>query len=122
MSSGHLSAVRFPDGRVMFTTYSGTSDVLQSDLHDTIDEAAEAYRSPTWPADPCPCDLLVVLHVVQVWTLYGGGFGWEAEACPHRVRLGAMPYGCEDQSGRMLEPVRPMVEAPWPWVADVFGT
>ena len=121
MSSGHLAAVRFPDGRVRFTTYSGTADVLTPTLNTTKGDAFRTYRE-AWRRGPCPCGSLVVLHVVQVWTVYGRGFGWEAEACPHLIRGGLMPYGCEDQSGRMLEPVRPMVEAPWPWVADVFGT
>lgn len=118
--SGGPAAVRFPDGRVRFTIYNGTADVLVASLYDTMDGARNGRGDPF--ATDCPCGDLVVLLPVQVWTLYGGGFGWEAEACPHRVRLGAMPYGCEDQFGRMLEPVRPMVEAPWPWVADVFGT
>lgn len=115
MSSG-LAFVRPLDGPVRFTTYSGTADVLRPTLHGTP-HAAGAMGDAGDPWTPCPCS---TVSPVEVWTTYGGGFGWSALACPHRVSDEFLsPHGSEDANGRQVYPARDLVETMPAWVREV---
>lgn len=118
MSSGP-AFVRFPDGTVRHCTYHGTSDVLTPGLFDTATAASEAHygHSPSlWPPE-CDCGPVPV----TVWTLYGGGFGWEARACEHRVHGQLMPWGHEHYfTGEVIEPPVDEIKVAPEWVADLL--
>ncbi len=89
MSSGS-ALVRLEDGTIKWTVYSGTSDILSALLFDTADEAW-VNRGKRMPEPDCHCEP----QPVEIWTIYGGEFGWKADGCEHRVHNHLAPHGLE---------------------------
>lgn len=112
MSSGS-TVVRLEDGTIKYAVYNGTSDILVPRLYDSSDEAWNQRRidsSYIW----CPCKP----QPIEIWTIYGGEFGWKAEECKHRVHNHLAPHGLEVGYTRWApgeEPVDLITEQP-DWV------
>lgn len=114
MSSGP-AFVRFEDGTVRFATYHGTVDILLPALFDTPEAASAGRDDAMWTPCPCGGD-----EPVAVWTLYGGGFGWMARACRHRVRDEfCEPWGSETQSGQVIHAAQELLREEPSWVRSV---
>ena len=110
--SSAWAAVRFEDGTVRFCVYSGTSDILLPTLYDSIEAAWAARRDESWVE--CPC---AEIEPVTVWVTYGGGFGWPARACRHRVlHEHCEPWGSESQSGEVIHPAQEQFRTEPDWV------
>lgn len=112
MSSGS-AAVKLEDGTLKYTIYNGTSDILVPRLYDTTQEAWDKRRTDL-PYVSCPCEP----RPVEIWTVYGGGFGWKAEGCEHRVHNHLAPDGLEIGYTHWMpgeEPVEMFFEQP-DWV------
>lgn len=109
--------VRLHDGRIMHTTYNGTSDMLIPELFATFEESCEAHRNRSYSRDDsCGCQS----EPCQVWVMYGREWGWETEACEHRVHRLLSPWGIEHYyTGEVIEPAVEEVKTPWPWVLTV---
>jgi hypothetical protein len=85
-----------PDGEIRYGIYNGTTDVAQSDLFDTPDEAWDAWGSRNMfgdfeegSGDP-----------VLVATDYGGGWMWEATATRDQLTSNFEPYEIEGYEER----------------------
>ena len=75
------AAVRFPDGTIRYTTYSGLVDVLWGRLFPTIDEAWDAYdRWDDFPPAPSEGG-----EPVDIFADYDGGWLWRGTATPDYV-------------------------------------
>lgn len=98
--------VRLSDGTVRGAWYSGTSDVLWPGL-----AVEPAIASIPGPEPACDCGPAPA----SAWTSYGGGFGWDVEACEHRVHVGRHPFGLEGL-GRWIEEPRTVFEERPDWV------
>lgn len=112
MSSGS-AVVRLEDGTLKYTVYNGTSDILTPRLYDTVGEAWDKRRTDSSYIS-CPCKP----QPVEIWTVYGGEFGWKADGCEHRVHNHLAPDGleinyCQWAPGE--EPVEQFTEQP-DWV------
>ena len=94
--SSALAAVRFPDGRVRWTIYHGTSDVLSNALYDS---PAGAWLGPRWFGNG-PHG---AWEAVDIYSDYGGGFWWRGVASKVKIRSEfCQPHGAEDQAGNVL--------------------
>ncbi len=103
--------VRLPDGTVRGAWYSGTADVLWPGLAVEPRAAASLNHGALYADDACGCEPAPA----TAWTSYGGGFGWDVEACEHRVHVGRHPFGLEGP-GRWIEEPRTVFEEKPEWV------
>jgi hypothetical protein len=69
-------AVRFPDGKVMFYLYNGSSEVAISHLYDTMQGVVDSWGKSAWLVCSCP-----KMEPVEIYSSYGGGFTYPGEAC-----------------------------------------
>jgi len=69
-------AVRFPDGKVMFYEYNGTSDVAISHLYDNMQGVADNWRK----GERLHCECEKGMEPVEIYSSYGG-FTYPGEAC-----------------------------------------
>ena len=69
-------AVRFPDGKVMFYLYNGTSEVAISHLYDNMQGVVDSWGKSPWLVCSCPA-----MEPVEIYSSYGGGFTYPGEAC-----------------------------------------
>jgi hypothetical protein len=97
--------VRFPDGEIRRTTYSGTADVLTPGLSGDAgwDEAPEGE-----------------IFDVEIFTTYGYGFWWRGRAARNVVVDGVEPYGSESFTGQMYEPPSEMHHGEPDWLPEEF--
>jgi hypothetical protein len=101
MSSGG-ALVRFPEGTIYETKYSGTADVLYGCLNE----------------DYIGFDLL---WKVEIWTNYGWGFWWYGWSTRGQVDWHyCQPYGTEDYDGYSeIRPVKTYDGVP-KWVETYY--
>ena len=78
MSSAR-ACVRFPDGNIRYGIYHGTSDVMQPNLYNGVEEAWADRRAGEWRSEEGEA------FPVVIWSDYGGGFGWPGVATKDRV-------------------------------------
>lgn len=69
-------AVRFPDGKVMFYEYNGTSEVAISHLYDNMQSVSDNWGKSPWLICTCPG-----MEQVEIYSSYGGGFTYPGKAC-----------------------------------------
>ena len=91
------AAVRFPDGRIRYGLYCGTSDVMYSGLYDDPHAPWDDY----YPKDGSPRHY-ERLHPdaqegeiefdVVIYIDYGNGFYWKGTATQDRILTGLCPY------------------------------
>lgn len=91
MSSSH-GLVRFDDGVVMYFTYNGTADVCHSHLYRTETQLLQHWKFQA----SCDCKCAKQENV-DIWSTYGGGFGWSGKACREccLITHGLDPYDDE---------------------------
>lgn len=86
--SSSWATVRFPDGRVRYSTYSGTVDLLNPVLSHTITLAGGRHRARGgWDhTEPVGFDLV---WDVEIYADYGQGFWWKGKSYWNTVCTGS---------------------------------
>ena len=77
MSNAHATFL-FRDGSKLYGEYAGTSDIMQTNMFDTVGEVVENWRKQEWRDCECP---QTVLTECVAHTDYGGGFWWVGRCC-----------------------------------------
>jgi hypothetical protein len=88
MSGGMLFA-RFPDGKVKYGEYRGTSDTALPFLTDNPSDVFRKYKEGDYSWEENPDDEVLP---VDLATNYGGGFHWKGFATHDTITEGFDPY------------------------------
>ena len=119
------AAVLFPDGEIRYGIYHGTSDVMNSALFATIDEAWDSWRDDrqrdrkTWPRVRGLWEDGDATEewFVTIYSDYGGGFYWAGRATKDNITDGLQPYGMEHPyKPEYSEPPRDMYRGAPDWL------
>jgi hypothetical protein len=112
----NIAAIRFEDGKMMYTLYEDTSDTLEATLSDKLIEHPY-LRKKRW--DYCLCTTPKNAENAEAATW---GMAWNVKACRHcqAILKGLAPYGLQNQAGQIIEPSLEIRDEP-EWFKESFN-